>query len=150
MNVFPDTSFLCALYRKQINSPHAAAYFETMTGPLPVSSLLVFEFRQSTRIQTWLHAQDRRKGFAAAEATKVLAAIQSDLANGDLAMISPDWADVHVIAERLSAKHTSAHGHRGFDILHVASALHLGADEFLSFDAKQRTLAAAEGLKVSP
>jgi len=54
------------------------------------------------------------------------------------------------IAERLSARHTGAHGHRAFDVLHVATALHLGAREFLTFDTSQRKLAAAEKLKVKP
>jgi predicted nucleic acid-binding protein len=35
------------------------------------------------------------------------------------------------------------------DILHVATSLHLGAEEFLTFDANQKRLARAEGLKVS-
>ncbi len=39
------------------------------------------------------------------------------------------------------------HGHHAFDVLHVATALHLGAKVFLTFDANQK-LAEAEGLKV--
>ena len=39
-------------------------------------------------------------------------------------------------------------GHRLFDIVNVATALHLGASEFLTFDANQRQLAEAEGLRV--
>jgi predicted nucleic acid-binding protein len=39
-------------------------------------------------------------------------------------------------------------GHRVFDILHIATALHLGAAEFLTFDAHQKQLAGAEGLHV--
>jgi predicted nucleic acid-binding protein len=61
-----------------------------------------------------------------------------------------DWADVHRIAERLSAKHTKTDGPRAMDILHVATALHLGAREFLSFDGNQRKLARAEGMKAKP
>jgi predicted nucleic acid-binding protein len=30
-------------------------------------------------------------------------------------------------------------GHRAFDILHVAAAVYLGADEFLTFDSNQRS-----------
>jgi predicted nucleic acid-binding protein len=41
-------------------------------------------------------------------------------------------------------------GHRSLDVLHVATALHLGAREFLTFDANQRKLALAENLKVKP
>ena len=47
-------------------------------------------------------------------------------------------------------RHTMAGGHRSFDVLHVATALHLGAREFLTFDGNQRKLAAAEKLKVKP
>ena len=42
-----------------------------------------------------------------------------------------------------------AGGHRGFDILHVAAALVLRADEFLTFDANQKKLAESEGLAVT-
>jgi predicted nucleic acid-binding protein len=34
------------------------------------------------------------------------------------------------------------------DILHVATALHLGVKEFLTFDANQKLLAEAEGMNV--
>ena len=53
-------------------------------------------------------------------------------------------------AETLSTRHTITSGHRSFDVLHVATALHLGAREFLTFDVNQRKLAAAEKLKVKP
>jgi len=36
------------------------------------------------------------------------------------------------------------------DILHVATALDLGAKQFVSFDERQRELAEAEGLDVLP
>jgi hypothetical protein len=45
MIAFPDTSFLCALYRRQDNSP-AAAYFKAMPEALHISGLLLYEFRQ--------------------------------------------------------------------------------------------------------
>jgi predicted nucleic acid-binding protein len=41
-------------------------------------------------------------------------------------------------------------GHRAFDVLHVATALHLGVRDFLSFDAGQRRLATNTKLKVKP
>lgn len=50
------------------------------------------------------------------------------------------------MAERLSAARTKTEGFRALDTLQVATALHLNAKEFLSFDERQRKLAAAEGL----
>jgi predicted nucleic acid-binding protein len=78
----------------------------------------------------------------------MLRALQSDLADGVLQMVAPDWADVHRIAEALSAKCTESGGHRLSDILHVATAVHLGAAQFLTFDANQKKLAEAEGMTV--
>lgn len=148
MSVFPDTSFLCAIYREQDNSQRADAWKAGFPGALPVSSLLLLEFRQSIRFQTGLFAKDRSKGFSKTAGMAMLRALSSDLAAGVLRMVTPDWADVHRIAEELSHKHTETGLHRLADILHVATALHLGTGHFLTFDANQRHLAETEGLQV--
>ena len=148
MNVYPDTSFLCSLYRKQHTSLQAAIYQKSLSEPLPVSTFLLLEFRQSVRFQSRLFEKDRSKGFSKTEGAAMLRALQSDLADGILEMVAPDWADEHRIAEELSAKHTESGGHRLADILHVATAVHLGAAQFLTFDANQKKLAEAEGMVV--
>jgi len=148
MIAFPDTSFLCALYRRQDNSPVAAAYFKAMPEALHVSGLLLYEFRQSVRFQVWLHSRDKTKGHSPADGGRALADLQSDLDTGALVTVAADWPDVHRLAETLSKRRTTAGGHRSLDVLHVATALHLGAREFLTFDTNQRKLAVAEKLKV--
>lgn len=145
---FPDTSFLCALYRTQVNSPKADAFMTELVGPLGVSSLLLLEFRQSVRLQIRLHGNDRTRGFPEKEGMQMLRDLQIDLNAGILSTQPADWADVHQRAEALSGAHTLAGGHRFADILHVATALHLGAAEFLTFDDNQKRLAEAEGLVV--
>jgi predicted nucleic acid-binding protein len=150
MIAFPDTSFLCAFYRQQDNSPAVAAHFKTMREELHVSNLLLYEFRQSVRFQVWLHAQNKNKGYSRAECDRALADLQSDLDTGAVVVAPADWADVHRLAETLSKRHTITSGHRAFDVLHIATALHLGAREFLTFDANQRKLATAEKLRVKP
>ena len=150
MIVFPDTSFLCAIYVRQDNSLTAAAHFQRMPEALHVSGLLLYEFRQSVRFQVWLHARDKSKGYPQADADRALADLQTDLDTGAAVVVTADWPDVHRLAETISKRHTIAGGHRSLDILHVATALHLGAREFLTFDTNQRKLAAAEKLKVKP
>jgi predicted nucleic acid-binding protein len=145
---FPDTSFLCSLYRQQVFSPCVVAYMHALKGPLPASTLLLLEFRQSVRLQARLHARDRTKGYAKLEATRMLQAVQADLASREIEVLPVDWSDVHQIAEQLSARYTEGNGHRLADLLHVATALHLGASEFLTFDAHQKRLAEAEGMAV--
>ena len=148
MKAYPDTSFLCALYRLQTNSPEAAAYFTAMLGPLEVTTLLLYEFRQAVRFQMRLHRHNPAKGYPRAAGTKMLADLKSDLVSGAVVTIPGPWPQVHIAAERLSELYTDANGHRSMDILHVATAIELGAKVFLTFDANQMKLAAAEGLVV--
>lgn len=148
MICFPDTSFLCALYRTQVNSAWADRYMAGLSGNLGVSSLLLLEFRQSVRLQIRLHINDRSKGFPQAEGQQMLNDLQIDLNAGILTTTPVDWSAVHQRAETLSSAHTLAAGNRLADILHVATALHLGVGEFLTFDANQKKLAEAEGLVV--
>lgn len=148
MTHFPDTSFLCSLYRQQVHSSRAIAYMVALAGPLSVSSLLLLEFRQSTRLQIRLHLENKSKGFGKAAGTQMLRHLQSDLAEKVLDIIPVDWTSVHQKAEHLSATWTETNGHRFADILQVATALQLGVRQFLTFDANQKRLAAAEGLEV--
>jgi len=74
--------------------------------------------------------------------------LKSDLASSAITIMPAEWVAVHAIAERLSDQYTHKEGYRFADILHVATALHLGAKGFITFDVKQKKLARAEGLKV--
>jgi predicted nucleic acid-binding protein len=74
--------------------------------------------------------------------------LQANIASGVFQTPHVDWGDVHRMAERLAFQHTAKRGHRSFDVLHIATALHIGASEFLTFDANQKELAEAEGLVV--
>lgn len=109
-----------------------------------------YEFRQSVRFQVWLQAQNPAKGYPQADADRALADLQTDLDTGAVVVVMADWPDVHRLAETLSKRHTMTGGHRSLDVLHVATALHLGARESLTFDTNQRKLAATEKLKVKP
>jgi predicted nucleic acid-binding protein len=148
MKAYPDTSFLCAMYRLQANSAKAAAYFAAMPEPLVVTTLLLYEFRQAVRFQIRLHRHDPAKGCLLAEGTKMLADLKSDLIRGEVLTIPAPWPQIHLSAERLSELYTDASGHRSMDILHVATAIELGMKVFLTFDGNQKKLAEAEGLIV--
>lgn len=150
MSTFADTSFLCGLYIRQSTSPKAIAYYDEFGGPFLISSLVHFEFRQSIRIQTFLYSKDRTKGFPEQDADAGLEELEKNILDGAVEIVPVDWSDVHNIAERLSSQYTMSRGHRTVDILHVATALHLKARQFLTFDSNQRILAQAEGLRVKP
>jgi len=65
-----------------------------------------------------------------------------------LIVATSNLAEVVDEARRLSSIRTLTGGYHGFDLLHVASALKMKATEFLTFDANQKRLAEAEGLRV--
>jgi predicted nucleic acid-binding protein len=139
-----DTSFLFALYGSDLHTAKALAYVRKLTQPLTLSVLNEFELENALRFAGW------RKLFSAVQITRFLNAFEMDRKSGRLVVIPCNLAAVLTEARRLSTAHTLAGGHRSFDILHVATALKCGAGEFLSFDANQRKLARAEGLKLNP
>lgn len=146
MKAYPDTTFLCALYRSQDNSDRALDYRANMDGPLPVSRLLLWEFRQSVRFQAFRYRQNRAAGYPLREAEKMLADLAEDMQAGLVIHMEYDVTTILARGEQLSKLRTPTGGHRGFDLLHVATALELGASDFLTFDANQTALARAEGL----
>jgi predicted nucleic acid-binding protein len=150
MKVFADTSFLYALYRPQQNSLVADAFLEKIREPLHVSSLVLFEFRQSARFQVFRFSKDRTQGFSRREAQRMLAALEENIAGGAVAVVPVDWKEVHSAAERLSSRYTATGGHRALDILHLATAIHLKVAQFLTFDKNQSALTKAAGLEVRP
>lgn len=145
---YPDTSFLCALYVAQSTSVRALAFMQSQPTALISTSLLLYEFRQSVQFQVFRHSKDGTQGYPMHVGQRALSTLQANISIGAFRQGQVDWADVHKIAERLAFKHTVNGGHRSFDILHVASALHLGVTEFLTFDGNQKRLAEAEGLVV--
>lgn len=78
----------------------------------------------------------------------MLTDLKSDLVRSAVVIVPGPWPLVHSAAERLSELYTDTHGHRSMDILPVATAIELGAKEFLTFDGNQKKLPEAEGLVV--
>jgi predicted nucleic acid-binding protein len=145
---YPDTSFLCALYVAQSTSARALSFMRNQPTALLSTSLLLYEFRQSVQFQVFRHSKDATQGYPMSVAQTALSTLQANISAGVFRQGQVDWADVHKIAERLAFKRTAKGGHRSFDVLHVATALHLGVTTFLTFDGNQKKLAEAEGLVV--
>jgi predicted nucleic acid-binding protein len=129
-----DTSFLASLYLVDIHTPKARARLRRIKPPeeLLLSPFHLYELPNAVRLSVFRGLRD------AATGETILAAFEADLASGYFALPTCNLASVLIEARRLSASHTMTGGHRAFDILHVAAALHLGAGEFLTFDTNQR------------
>ncbi len=90
MSCFADTSFLCALYRTQVDSTRVDQFMAGLSGILGFSSLLLLEFCQSVCLQICLHLNDRTKGFQQTESPHMLNDLQIDLNAGLLTTIPVD------------------------------------------------------------
>lgn len=137
-----DTSFLFSLYGNDVHTPRAVAWMKSQRTALSLTSLGEYELSNALRFSEF------RKGIAPGEAALFWAEFEADRASGRLQIQVCNLADVVDEAKRLSATHTLTGGHRGFDILHVASALVVNAQRFLTFDENQKKLAEGEGLMV--
>ncbi len=137
-----DTSFLFSLYGNDAHSPRAVSWVSQNTRALYLNSLTHFEFGNALRFSEF------RKSISPGSAARYWAGFEAAIAQGRLIVATSNLADVVDEAKRLSAIHTLTGGHRSFDLLHVASALKMNANQFLTFDGNQRKLAEAEGLVV--
>ncbi len=137
-----DTSFLFSLYGSDAHSPKAVAWSAKNTRVLYLNSLTHFEFGNAVRFSEF------RKVIPLGAAAQYWADFEAAIAQGRLIVATSNLADVVDEAKRLSSTRTLSGGHRGFDILHVASALKMNATHFLTFDGNQKKLAEAEGLVV--
>lgn len=139
-----DTSFLFSLYGNDAHTATAKSWTARQKAPVTISALGRYELGNALRFAVF------RKVISLADATASLAAFESDIKTGHLEIVPCDFGRVIAEAERLSALHTLAGGHRSFDILHVAAARVMKAKQFLSFDANQRKLAVISGLEIGP
>jgi len=144
MIVAADASFLVSLYGGDWNTPAARAWMAASAEPVLLTGALRFESENALRLACF------RSRITAAELAKALADIADDLDQGILveAALAAEmhWEE----CRRISAAQTLSTGARAYDITHVAAAVLLGAEVFLSFDERQRQLAVQMGLKVKP
>jgi predicted nucleic acid-binding protein len=132
-----------ALYRlvPALREIRVLARMRRQALPLAFTWLHRLEFRNALRLRVF------RREITPKERDASLNMLLADLAGGMLAPAAPDLGDLTTEAERLSALHAEKLGARSLDILHVAGALVLGLGVLLTFDARQRALARAAGLK---
>jgi predicted nucleic acid-binding protein len=141
---YADSSLLFKLYHFEPESPRAVQTVAAYTPGLLFTELHQLELGSSLRRLTG------QGSLSPSEAARALRLLKADLHAGLYLQPSLDWPRVFAQAHRLSRLHSRADLARSLDLLHVACALELRATHFLSFDARQRRVAAAEGMAVLP
>lgn len=153
MSVYADTSYLLRLLIEEPGSIGAIALYRSMGRPkLIYSTLHRLEVANALR-HTAFHQRrtlpSSQRGSIRRELDACLKALSKYIARHAFVEVSPDLDAGIDSACQLSEKHTERLGCRGFDVLHVALALQLKCEAFLTCDRIQGALAHAEGLRVT-
>jgi predicted nucleic acid-binding protein len=141
MNAYPDTSFLASLYVSDANTPEAERALSSLRPVMILTALHELELTNALQLLVF------RKLIRTSQASAAQRKFERNVETfGPLRPMAPD---VLVRAVDLARRHTARLGARSLDILHVAAALAMDAEAFLTFDIRQRKVASAEGLRVT-
>lgn len=154
MRTYADSSFILRLVTGETDSPETIAEYRRLGSPklffLPLHSLEV----RNAILQRAFHQRrsisSGERQSVAREREAALTRLDRLLARRALLDVTLDMDAALSQAAKLAAAHTERMGTRAIDLLHVASALTLESELFLTTDQRQARLAKAEGLKVVP
>jgi predicted nucleic acid-binding protein len=152
MRTYADTSFLVKLLANEPGTEAAIDLYRGLGRPqvffLPIHALEVANaIRQRAFHQRRTLPATKREAIRG-ERELSLAMLEKFIARGIFLEVSADMKSALEIARTLSERHTERIGCRSFDLLHVALALELESEAFLTADRVQGKLALAEGLEV--
>jgi len=137
-----DTSSLVALYFPEAKTDRLIRHLQGRKSPLAFTWLHEIEFTNGLQLKVFRNEADE----AAVNAT--LNALRSDVESGVFQRPPISWPGVFERATVISLAQSRTHGTRTLDLLHVAAAIALRADEFVTGDERQAKVAAVEGLNV--
>ena len=153
MRAYADSSFILRLVIVEAESEGAMAEYRRLDYPplffLPLHALEV----RNAILQRAFHLRrsitSGKRQNVARERDAALSRLQHYLTRRTLLDVSLEMEPAIARAVKLSAAHTERLGARAIDLLHVACALTLESELFLTTDTRQAQLAKAEGLKVA-
>lgn len=140
--VYVDTSVIVKLYIREEYSRETSDWLKENNESIPLTSFHELEFINALQLKQF------RAEITPNEARLVMTRFEEHEKNGIYYRPPLDWSTIFIQAIDLSKKHSTKIGSRALDILHVASALSMNADRFLTLDNRQSKLAVRAGLKV--
>jgi len=153
VRAYADSSFVLRLITTEPGSLEAVAEYRRVGKPrlffLPLHALEVRNgIRQRAFHQRRSNLSGERK-HVARERDAAFDHLEHLVRRRTLLEVSANMDTIISRAAQLSAAHSERMGARAIDLLHVAAALTLESELFLTTDGRQAELAKAEGLKVA-
>jgi predicted nucleic acid-binding protein len=153
MRAYADSSFILRLVLREADSEEVIAEYRRIGKPalffLPLHALEV----RNAILQRAFHQRralaSGERHLIARERDAAFRRLEHLIGQRTLLDATIDMDPAIARANQLSAAHTEKLGLRAIDLLHVASALTLESELFLTTDERQALLAKAEGLKVA-
>ncbi len=150
---YADSSFLVSLLiLDDMTARVVDAYRSMGRPPFVFSQLHQMEVRNALRLNPFIQAGQlpvKQRATAALPWKRAELRLESLLQKKALVAKSADWTRIEGQFSSLSEAHTLKLGTRSLDILHVAFALELGCEVFVTCDQRQAGLAKAAGLKTT-
>ena len=140
--LYVDTSIIVKLYIREKYSREASNWLKANNEAVPLTSFHELEFINA------MHLKRFRREATPQIIRQTMARFEEHERKGIYYRPVLNWSEVFIHAVELSQKHTARVGSRALDILHVASALSIHADRFLTLDERQSQLAAHAGLEI--
>lgn len=146
MRGYADTSWWLA-YKCRRDIHHAAAL--TLFDREPEAQVLWTPWQRVEVFNSFRQAE--RAGLVArGESRQLIRLLEQEVRLGYWPHVEFAWTDAVRTACELAAEHSLKLTVRAMDLFHVAIAIEVAADAFLSFDDEQNALARAAGLTVLP
>jgi predicted nucleic acid-binding protein len=140
--IYLDASIVFSLYCPDRNSAFAASLIAAVRAPLILSAFCEFEAINAFSLCVF------RNEIAEQQAMRVRQKLRANIESGAfLIQALPDSAFTR--GKALAQKLTPSLGIRAADLLHIATALELGAESLYTFDQRQHSAAQAAGLAVN-
>lgn len=141
MKLYADTSWWLALKcRRDIHHRSAITLFDRH----PEADVLWTPW-QRVEVFNGFRQAERAGWVPSGESRQMIRGLEQEVRLGYWPHVEFDWTDAVRAACELGAEHSLKHLVRAMDLFHVAIALEVAADGFLSFDADQNVLAEAAG-----
>ncbi len=141
-SVYVDPSALSRLYLNQTGSREMHLWRFRTKGALPVTHHGRTELVNAIALAAFRGERTQD------QTDKAWSNLEADFEGGHLVQVDILWRAALNRAVELSRSHSPSLGTRALDVLHVACALELKLKHFLTFDERQKKLAAACGLKL--
>jgi predicted nucleic acid-binding protein len=140
--VYVDTSVIVKLYFREDLSREASNWLKKNNEAIPLTRFHELEFTNAIQLKQF------RSEITEDETLRLTARFKEHENKGIFYRPQLDWSEIFYYAVDLSKKHTAMIGARSLDILHIASALSIKAEKFLTVDSRQTEVATLAGLKI--